>query len=160
MRRLLRRLWVALPVLVRRWLVARLEARFTVAVTGLFRDPAGRLLLLRHVWHAHDAWALPGGFLKRGESPEEGLARELREETGLLCKDLHLRHARIVAGGQGLELLYEGRIGCPQPLRLNREIFEGCWFEPSSLPSNISRAQKELIRETIRSGAQIREKAD
>ncbi len=32
---------------------------------------------------SRDRWTLPGGFLRFGESPREGVLRELREETGV-----------------------------------------------------------------------------
>lgn len=34
----------------------------------------------------HDLWNLPGGGLEKGESVSQGLAREVKEETGLKIK--------------------------------------------------------------------------
>ena len=59
--------------------------RHAGSVAVLPVDEAGRLLLVRQYRYAVDelVWELPAGRLDRGETPEDGARRELREETGL-----------------------------------------------------------------------------
>ena len=53
-----------------------------VGVDGaVFTDDGSRLLLIRRA--DSGAWALPGGWAELGQSTEESVARELREETTL-----------------------------------------------------------------------------
>ncbi|GAB6929723.1 NUDIX hydrolase [Paenibacillus sp. JCM 10914] len=51
----------------------------------------GCLLLVNQHREAVDeiTWELPGGTIKPGEGSTEAVRRELEEETGLLCRDLH-----------------------------------------------------------------------
>lgn len=58
------------------------------AVTGLVFDVAGRLLLQRH--GDTGRWVAPGGAVEPDESPADALARELWEETGLVCAPVSL----------------------------------------------------------------------
>ena len=67
-----------LPVL-RLGLILTRQARTLGAVGILVSD--GRVLLVR-TWYRTD-WGLPGGYLRRQEEPEDGFARELREETAI-----------------------------------------------------------------------------
>lgn len=55
--------------------------------TGNYRSPTESkmsVLLIKRGAHPHKGmWALPGGFMKKGERVEQTAARELEEETGL-----------------------------------------------------------------------------
>lgn len=54
-------------------------------VCGIIRDERGRLLagLRQQGKHLGGLWELPGGKVDPGETPEEALVRELREELGI-----------------------------------------------------------------------------
>jgi 8-oxo-dGTP pyrophosphatase MutT (NUDIX family) len=51
----------------------------------------GEQILLTKGWLGTGRWALPGGGLHRGEKPEVGAVREVREETGLELKPEQLK---------------------------------------------------------------------
>ena len=56
-----------------------------VAVVFLV-DPEGRVLMQhrdRHAKVSPNQWAMPGGKIEEGETPEEAARREVMEETGL-----------------------------------------------------------------------------
>ncbi len=55
--------------------------RHSVSVAAVIVNGAGKVLLTQRVDNDH--WEPPGGVLELGESIEDGLRREIREETGL-----------------------------------------------------------------------------
>ncbi|MEC4805276.1 MAG: NUDIX domain-containing protein [Jaaginema sp. PMC 1080.18] len=60
-----------------------LETRLRISVVALFVD-AGEVLLLHQMTLPEiDCWDLPGGGIEPEESLEEGLRREVQEETGI-----------------------------------------------------------------------------
>ncbi|HEY3612667.1 MAG TPA: NUDIX domain-containing protein [Gaiellales bacterium] len=108
------------------------------AACGVLLDTDGRVLLGRR---ARDPGAglldVLGGFMEPGETPEEAIARELLEETGLECTvGRYLGGFTDVYGDGGdhtLNLAYECRFerGTPQPAD---DVSELLWFAPSELP--------------------------
>ncbi len=61
-----------------------------VRVRVLIRNNDGEVLLTR-TWFGHQKWSLPGGGIRRNETPAEAAVREVYEETGirLAIEDLH-----------------------------------------------------------------------
>src|SRR5580658_5805778 len=53
----------------------------SVSVAGVVVDDQGRARLIQRRDNHH--WEAPGGVLELGESIDDGLRREVREETGL-----------------------------------------------------------------------------
>jgi 8-oxo-dGTP diphosphatase len=64
--------------------------RPVVGVGGVIIDKGRALLIRRGSEPLRGQWSIPGGTLELGESLQEGVARELREETGLEVRILEL----------------------------------------------------------------------
>jgi ADP-ribose pyrophosphatase YjhB (NUDIX family) len=59
----------------------------TVAVAAIVYDPQGRVLLVeRGKPPGEGLWTVPGGRLEASETLAQGVAREVREETGLVVE--------------------------------------------------------------------------
>jgi ADP-ribose pyrophosphatase YjhB (NUDIX family) len=142
----LQRVWKRLPVPVRERVLLLTQATYTVGLSGVVLDDAGRVLLLRNRFRYSKSWQLPGGFLTRGESLEGALAREIREEAGLKVRVESQVVARL-ARPQHLDVCYVCRVIGGQ-LRLDgREILEGGFFELTDLPAEMSAEQRKLLED-------------
>jgi ADP-ribose pyrophosphatase YjhB (NUDIX family) len=103
----------------------------------LVRDDGRVLLTRRGIEPFFGMWDVPGGFLEPDETPEQGVARELLEETGLEVEVGRYVTAVVDTYGQGgdhtLNLFYECRIlrGEAQPAD---DVSELGWFVPEELP--------------------------
>lgn len=111
----------------------------TVAVGAVIEDGKGRVLLVKHVpqrggfWQGK--WICPGGKLHWGESIEDGIRREVREETNL---DIVLAHPlvpfeRIVPGG--LHVIYIDYLARLESgdLKVGDDVGEALWVSRQDL---------------------------
>jgi len=125
-----------------------------VAVGAIIEDKKGRILLVKHVsarggfWQGK--WICPGGKLEEGETIEEGIKREIKEETSL---DIELTRPlvpfdRVVKEDKKVMLHviyidYMARLVAGE-LRPGSDVGEGRWVERKSL------SQLELHEDTKR----------
>ena len=92
---------------------------------------------------------MPGGFLNKGEQPEAGLRREIREETGLELTGIRL--VRIRTMQRHLEIIFIAKAVGEASVQ-SREITELAWFDLDSMPGEMSLDQQFLIRNMLSSG--------
>jgi 8-oxo-dGTP diphosphatase len=77
-------IWRYLPLPARRLAILILYPRVPIGAVAVVRDAEGRVLLVRQTYHREGVrWAAPGGWLGRGETPQQAAVRETWEETGL-----------------------------------------------------------------------------
>lgn len=79
--------WIWTHRLLNDWLRSHamwwLNTKFAAGVTAVIVDDQQRVLFLEHAFRSTFPWALPGGWMLRGETPEEAIVREVGEETSL-----------------------------------------------------------------------------
>jgi len=138
--------WKKTPRGVRRWLTRRVEDNFTVSAAAVVTNDVGQVLLLNHLLRPKSGWGLPGGFINAGEQPEDGVRRELREETGLELRNLEL--VRIRTLDTHIEIIFRA-VGVGEPRVMSREIIELGWFAIDEMPGDMSLDQKFIISKTL-----------
>ena len=133
---LLLRLYRRLPTTGRRFVVRRLAPTFTVGAMAIIERANSDLLLVRHSYRKR--WGVPGGLLRRGETPDEALRREVREEVAL---EVELSGEPVVVvdpPGRRVDVVFragptdDGRLDSLRPT--SPEIIEVRWFPADALP--------------------------
>lgn len=144
--RLLALVFNAFPVRWQRRLMTATHDRFLVGVTGLGIDPSGRVLLARHRFGAPQ-WRFLGGFLHPRERVADALAREIREETGLVIEVGPI--LEVVTGYRWarVEVVFAFRVTGGVPA-LTAEVAELEWFSPDRLP-DVRADQRGLIERHV-----------
>lgn len=122
-----------------------------VGVIVIVLDEQGRILLLRHVFHPTSPWGPPGGWLGRGEAPDIGAARELREETGITAEIGPLIALRREKLPDHLALGYIAHVSATaiNQLTLSNEILEAAWFEAEALPPRLTSFTRLTIQAAL-----------
>jgi len=100
------------------------------SATVLLLNDRGKLLAVSRGDDATN-WGMPGGWVERGESPAQGAARELWEETGIRVSPEHLEP--VYQQGDCTTFVPRGPMHVPPVLY--SEPFEGyvAWLDPSAI---------------------------
>jgi len=131
--------------------------RIVPCVGAVILDEQDRVLLVKHVPEKEGFWAgkyiCPGGRLDLGESLEDGVRREVREETGLEIRILHWVRPmeRIIRDSDDslldhivyLDVVAKVTQGDFEPAS---DVGEGAWFPKEEL----TRIRAEIHEDTQR----------
>ena len=139
--------WKKLPLKARLRLVRITQKKFTASVVGIVTNENKEVLVLDHLIRPSASWGLPGGFLEPNEDPQDGIKREIFEETGLELKNIKLIRVRTIR--KHLEILFRAE-GIGNAEVKSREIKELGWFAPDNLHPKMSPLQKDLVREILK----------
>jgi 8-oxo-dGTP diphosphatase len=148
MKLLLARIWRALklPKNLQLSIMRLTQDQFLIGTTGIIFNQKDEVLLVKQTYR-DTSWSLPGGYLKGKEHPQEGLEREIEEETGMTVSvdwRLKLRTDRDTAR---LDMCYVGTyIG--GAFKKNHEVTDAQFFPFDSLPI-IMEDQVVLIQEAL-----------
>jgi ADP-ribose pyrophosphatase YjhB (NUDIX family) len=123
--------------LPRRWqqkAVRLATPNFSVGAMVFLTDNGGRVLLVRPTYR--DGWLPPGGFLGRGESAEQTIAREMREELDLDVQAEPPHRVFLDAARQGVTFVCAARIPTTaRPRVAGPELREWQWFDLDAIPT-------------------------
>jgi 8-oxo-dGTP diphosphatase len=128
------------------------KSLFTIGVFGIIFDDRQRVLLCHR--RDYDLWNLPGGGMEKGESPWDGVLREVMEETGLKVEIIKLLgiYSKPDVNEIVFSFLCKPIAG---KLTLNDEADKIEYFEIDKLPSNTSPKQVERIKDALKDNESV-----
>lgn len=120
----------------------------TVSVRGVILDTHGRVLTVKRA--ADDEWELPGGRLSRGESPRQGLRREIREETALSVEidDVVKANSWVNTADDGRFAVHYRCYTGTHSIDLSSEHVDSAWILPENTTERLCEPQSDAVMAT------------
>ena len=110
--------------------------KYNVAVSIITVDDENeRILLIKQ--YGRDSYILVAGYVNKGESPEDTVARELTEETGLTAGVIQYNRSKYFSPSGTLMLNFTCHIKGSPELFLNDEVDEARWMSFDEARNNI-----------------------
>ncbi|HKX17036.1 MAG TPA: NUDIX hydrolase [bacterium] len=119
------------------------NAHFVIGTVAVIQDHDGRVLLARHTYRRSSPWALPGGWVRRGEDPGDAIVREIAEETGLTIEVLGPLTVQQ-EGARHFTIVYAARV-TGGAFRSSAEVSEVRFVASGDWPVGLRRDHKALI---------------
>lgn len=108
-------------------------------------------VLLARSWVGSQRWSMPGGGIRKGEKPKNGLKRELHEELDLNIQTEHYRQImKIKQNEHGAEfavIIFQMNVEEKRSFKIRKsEIIEAAWHKIDALPDNLHPLVNEALR--------------
>jgi 8-oxo-dGTP pyrophosphatase MutT (NUDIX family) len=128
-------------------------ARSLASLAAIF-DDEGRVLLV-HQTYGRRRWALPGGGLEPGESPQAAAVREVGEEVGVQFEPEVVVASYTLIETGGIRFVFRGGVVGEPSAHDEREIDDVGWFGAEELPKPLTRSAPYAVADALagRTGA-------
>jgi ADP-ribose pyrophosphatase YjhB (NUDIX family) len=130
---------------------ARITRGMTLGVRAVALNAKGEIFLVRHSYLA--GWHLPGGGVDPGESLEDALAKELREEGHLEMTEppalLGMYFNRAASPRDHVAVFVVRNVRQTAPRGADYEIREAGFFAVDKLPATTTEGTRRRIREAL-----------
>lgn len=141
------RVFRRLPRPLRRVIIRSFTPSYTVGAVLALQRSDGAVLLVQQ--RHSPGWALPGGLLRRGETPSDGLLREVEEEVGLVLDpaELAVPSAVLAPRVRRVDVVYlsaGGDSATPRRGADRDEVTGVGWFALDALPE-VSDATLDIL---------------
>lgn len=110
-------------------------------------------VLLVRSWFGHQRWSLPGGGIRRTETPAVAGAREVFEETGVTIDERHVSYLGEFQNGDSsapfivdCQVIKIEKQPAHIAARRRLEMLDVAWFSMEHLPSRRSRTVDEALK--------------
>ena len=121
-----------------------MRQEFKISVFGIIKNEENRVLLCLR--NDYNIWNLPGGGLEKGETPWQGIIREVKEETGLNIEVIKLIGVYSKPNKDEIVFSFECNI-IDGELILNEEAKDIKYFSLDKIPENTVVKQVERIKD-------------
>jgi len=110
------------------------------------------LIIRRNLEPGMNKWALPGGFIELGETPEEAAVRELKEETGIDSNIIHLIGVYLQKSKRYGSLLIIGYLATAihGNISVNSEVKEAKFFSKEEIPYIPFSTHRKIVKEAYK----------